>query len=1369
MKIRNKLVLIMLIVLVSPILLINLNTQSLAVTEEKTIEEGIYKIVLANATNKSVTIAGGSTQNSANVHIWEYEDSPYQEFKFVYDGNGYYEIIAVNSGKRLDAAGWGNGVNIEQWSENKNTDSQKWAIYKNSNGNYNIISKRQNLYLTAHNSNSTNGTNIEGYEKNGEKGQEFKLEKINKIEEGTYKISLANASTQSVTVDDVNEKDGANVNIQKYSNKRQQQFEIKYTKQGYCEIIAVYSGKRLDTAGWGNGVNIEQWGENSTSDSQKWIIKINENGNYNIISQRQHLYLTAHNSNSTDGTNIEGYEKNGGSGQEFKIEKIEEEKIEAKKTVEEGTYKITMANAPSQSVTIDGGSTQNSANVHIWQYGNALQQEFNLVYDGNGYYEIIAVNSGKRLDVAGWGNGANIEQWSENKNTDSQKWIIYQNAEGNYNIISKRQNLYLTVHNSNSQNGTNIEGYEKNKRNGQEFKLEKIDKIEEGIYKISLANAPTQSVTVANGSMENSANVNIQKYSNKRYQQFEIKYTEEGYCEIISVRSGKRLDTAGWGNGVNVEQWDENKSSDSQKWIIKKNENGNYYIISQRLHLYLTANNSNSSDGTNLEGYEKNGGSGQEFKIEKIEEEIVEAKKTVEEGTYKITMANAPSQSVTIDGGSTQNSANVHIWQYGNALQQEFNLVYDGNGYYEIIAVNSGKRLDVAGWGNGANIEQWEKNVNTDSQKWIIYQNLEGNYNIICKRQDLYLTVHNSNSQNGTNIEGYEKKYDDSQSFNLEKVSNKSEKTIDEGKYQIQSKSNSNIVLEVAGGDKNSYGRVQVWQNFNTRWQKIKLIYENGYYKIMLAHSEKYLTVKDNNIQNRVEVIQDDWKNAEGQKWGIRDIGNGSVGIFSLSNYNLALNIKDNVENGSVIELNNNIGSSNQQFCFNKANFVEIDTSKYPGVQERIDDLMCAHPNWDFEILYTTLDFNTAVKSEYEYENKQGNLVDMSTYRCDWIAPDPYVSGVWASASYNAIAYFMDTRNFLNDIDVFQFVDLGDYWASGATLDSIQYQVDGTFLNNYARDVQEACKNTNINPYYILARLFQEQGSDGSGTINMDGGDGKRYYNPFNIGAQVGNDVQTALERAKREGWDTMQKGLEGGIKIIKKRYIDIKQNTLYLNKFDVNPASGSSFYSNQYMQNLSAAYSEARVFRSAYVDTGTLDNNIKFIVPVYENMPATLSEMPTGTGEDPVASKKGPKNVKVTTTDMGLALRDGDSTTGTNVIERLPKGTILLSVERQSNGWHKVVAPSGKKGYCSGAYLEIVEDETNCNDKMVVKTSDGTGVNVRIGPGTEYEVNRKLSNGTVVTRIVTNKYYYGYWWDEIVLEDGTKGFVVTDYLKKIN
>lgn len=395
-------------------------------------------------------------------------------------------------------------------------------------------------------------------------------------------------------------------------------------------------------------------------------------------------------------------------------------------------------------------------------------------------------------------------------------------------------------------------------------------------------------------------------------------------------------------------------------------------------------------------------------------------------------------------------------------------------------------------------------------------------------------------------------------------------------------------------------------------------------------------------------------------------------------------------------------------------------------------------------------------------------MVYTPTYKGDWIAPNPYVSGNWASASYNGIAYFMDTRNFLNDVDVFQFVDLGSYASSGATLESIQYQVNGTFLSNHAEDIRESCENTNINPYYIIARLFQEQGIEGSDTINMDGGDGKRYYNPFNIGAEVGNDVPTALAKAKSEGWDTMAKGIEGGIRVIKRGYIDVQQNTLYLNKFDVNPASGGGFYNHQYMQNLSAAYSEARIFRSAYVDTDTLKNTIKFIVPVYENMPVTLSEQPTGQGGEQI-SDKGPISVKVVDTNMGLALRKEPSTSG-ELIERLPAGTILLSVERLSEGWHRVIVPSGEIGYCSNSNLQIIEDDTNCNERVIVKTNDGIGIKVRIGPGTSFDVLINLADGTKGTRIVTDRYYYdGFWWDEVIFDDGTKGFAATNYLQIID
>ena len=823
------------------------------------------------------------------------------------------------------------------------------------------------------------------------------------------------------------------------------------------------------------------------------------------------------------------------------------------------------------------------------------------------------------------------------------------------------------------------------------------EQLEEGIYKIVLATAPKQSLTVDGGKTWNGANVHIWEYVNAPQQQFRIKYDSNGYCEIIPINSNKRLDVVGWGNGANVDQWEYNGGNDNQKWIIKKSSRGNYNIISKRKNLYLDAYQSKTYNGNNIEVYQKSGGNGQEFKLELIKSdkgEKIEAKKTVEEGTYKIVMATSTNQSLTVDGGKTGNGANVHLWQYVNSKQQQFNLVYDGKGYYEIIPIHSGKRLDVAGWGNEANVDQWQQNGGNDNQKWIIYKNSKGNYNIISKRQKLYLDAYRSKTTNGTNIEVYEKSGGNGQEFKLEKISNKSEKTVSAGTYKLEVQANKNMVVEASASNTSNNGKLQIWQDYNVRGQKVKLEYENGYYKISLCHSGKYLTVKDKKIASGTEVVQYEWYNGDNQKWIIRDNGNGSVGIIPLSNYGLTLDIKGAIQNGSTLELYNNEKNVKQRFILTKtAISVNINTTKYPGVAESLDKVAAAHPNWQFEILYTNLDFYTAVKGEYEYANKRGNLVYTPTYNGNWIASNPYISGVWASASYNGIAYFMDTRNFLNDVDIFQFVDLGSYSSSGATLSSIQYQVNGTFLEKNAGDIKNACQNKNINPYYVIARLFQEQGRNGSATINMDGGDGKKYQNPFNIGAVVGNDVATALAYAKKEGWDTMQKGLEGGIKILKSNYIDKKQNTLYLNKFNVNPVSSSALYGHQYMQNLSAAYSEARTFRSAYVSTGTLNNKIKFVIPVFENMPKSPASKPTGSNGSQTVS--GEKVIVKTNDGSGVKLRKGPGTTY-DTIAHLSDGTVGIRTVKgktTANGfvWDEVVFGNGIKGYVATNYLQKV------------------------------------------------------------------------------
>lgn len=1043
--------------------------------------------------------------------------------------------------------------------------------------------------------------------------------------------------------------------------------------------------------------------------------------------------------------------------------------------LEEGIYTIRSVLPGNRAVGIDAGKTENGANVNIWDYIQVSQQKFRIKMDKDGYYEIRNLKSNKLLDVVGSGitSGTNVNQWEYNGGHANQKWVIEKGAEA-YKIRSKLNGLYLNLENGKGANNENVNVETGTNAKTQEFFIERID--EKGTETIQgdttnkiITKLSGRAVGVDGGRIENGANINLWDYIMVDQQRFKFIYNEEGYYTIKNIKSGKLLDVVGSGveSGTLIDQWEYNGGNDNQKWIVKDAGGGYYYIISKINGLYLSVKgNGANCDLLCVENF--TGQDNQKFKI--LDSGVPIGEKTVEEGTYKIVLANALTQSLTVDGGKLGNGVNVHIWSYANVAQQQFNLVYDGNGYYEIVPIHSGKRIDVVERGNESNVDQWENNGGNDNQKWIIKKNEFGNYNIISKRDSLYLDARYSSSANGTNIQVYEKSGGAGQEFKLEKIESKSERTIVSGIYQIAPMANKNIVIEASASNTENNGRVQIWENLNMKAQKFNIQYVNGYYRISFCHSDKYLTVKNNNMASGTDVIQYEWNDNDTQKWIIRDNGNGSMGIIPLNDYSLTLDINGPIENGSKIQIYYNEKNIKQRFVFIKTGIgVSIDSNKYPGIAENVDKLANAHPNWQFEILYTGIDFYTAVKGEYEYANRTANLVDTNVYKGDWIAPNPYVSGNWASASYNGIAYFMDTRNFLNDIDVFQFVDLSDFENSGATIESIQYQVNDTFLHDFAEDVRISCKHQNVNPYYIIARLFQEQGRYGADTIYMDGGDGKTYFNPFNIGAVVGNDVATALAKAKAEGWDSMQKGIEGGIRFIRKGYLDANQNTLYLNKFDVNPNSPGGFYTHQYMQNLSAAYSEARIFRSAYVDTGTLDNAIKFIIPVYENMPNTPAVRPNGQGNSVVApnltdSKPRYVHIKVS---GSLVLRDGPSQQYAD-IGRLQNGTILISMERYDNGWHKVFTSTGNIGYCSGNYLQYVDDPSNCSERVIVNT--GSTVNVRNGPSTKNtSILASLKNGTTGTRIIKDSYYYdNHWWDLVIFDNGTKGFVASDYLRII-
>ena len=307
-----------------------------------------------------------------------------------------------------------------------------------------------------------------------------------------------------------------------------------------------------------------------------------------------------------------------------------------------------------------------------------------------------------------------------------------------------------------------------------------------------------------------------------------------------------------------------------------------------------------------------------------------------------------------------------------------------------------------------------------------------------------------------------------------------------------------------------------------------------------------------------------------------------------------------------------------------KQKYVEYDgenlkESKYPGYKELIDKLKEEHPNWTFTLFYTKLDWEDVIKNEGHKDNTEypTNLIpDSSKYPDDWkceIDKDrTFDNGTWLCASDKAIKYQMDPRNILNDENIFQFTEL-KYVEGAQTKKGIYEITEGSFLegDSISEALIQAGKNANLDPYFIASRLIQEQGRNGTVLSRGCEYNDAIVYNPFNINAKGNSQeeiIQNAAQYAYEQGWDSLEKALIGGVEFLKEGYINVGQNTLYLQKFDV-VNQDESLYTHQYMQNLLAPQSEANNMKEIYEASNTVNAQLNFIIPLYENMPEEISE----------------------------------------------------------------------------------------------------------------------------------------------------------------
>lgn len=481
-----------------------------------------------------------------------------------------------------------------------------------------------------------------------------------------------------------------------------------------------------------------------------------------------------------------------------------------------------------------------------------------------------------------------------------------------------------------------------------------------------------------------------------------------------------------------------------------------------------------------------------------------------------------------------------------------------------------------------------------------------------------------------------------------------------------------------------------------------------------------------------------------------------------------------------------------------------LTNESYPGIASMINELKTAHPNWTFTILYTGLDWSTVIYNETEALHGRSLVQNSSLpWVCSICGQSPYDNGTWYCASKSTVAYYMDVRNWLNENYIFAFETLS-YDETTQTIDGVKRILSGTFMDketityidtegntqtiekSYAQIIIEAAEAAGVSPYHLASRVKQEQGKGNSGLISGNytytDNDGNTctdlvgYYNYFNIkasGAGTAAIIKNGLTHAKSKGWTTPELAIHGGATFLAAEYISNYQDCLYLEKYQVDSAGG--LYYHQYMQNVSAPYSEGYSTYVAYRDMEMLDYSFNFIIPVYENMPEVISPMPSSVSMDIVT-----ENVKVTTAYSDLKIRQTASSGG-SILGYAAKGTVLLRIEKATamfedgRYWDKVVYDNGTGlviGYAArtdtdgSQYLTVVDDVVTVNEEMETSTD----VNLRNGPGTTgTTVKITLSSDVKVTVIDKMSYQVNnYYWYRVKLENGTQGYVASQYLKTI-
>jgi poly(3-hydroxybutyrate) depolymerase len=133
-------------------------------------------------------------------------------------------------------------------------------------------------------------------------------------------------------------------------------------------------------------------------------------------------------------------------------------------------YRLTAVHS-GKVADISGASTSAGALLHQWSATGGLNQQFDFLDSGGGYYRIRARHSGMVLQ-AGTGSGADITQQPEN-GAASQQWQVVDRGSGVVSFVNRQSGLAMDVWSASTADGARISQYAVNGNPNQRFTLQR--------------------------------------------------------------------------------------------------------------------------------------------------------------------------------------------------------------------------------------------------------------------------------------------------------------------------------------------------------------------------------------------------------------------------------------------------------------------------------------------------------------------------------------------------------------------------------------------------------------------------------------------------------------------------------------------------------------------------------------------------------------------------------------------------------------------------------------------------------------------------------------------------------------------------------